>query len=651
VHSVILALLAAGAQAPLDVHPTHLLVRPRPGYSAAELSAVEAGAGARLARALTAIGWRVLDAPRGALDATRRALERSGAFERVDYDRRKRLAYVPNDPYWPGMWSLQRIRADVAWDTAKGSPAVVVAIVDTGLDVTHPDLAANAWVNAGEIPGNGIDDDQNGYVDDVHGYDFAYDDSDPDDQYGHGTSCAGIVAAVQDNGLGVTGVAPLCRVAGVKASTDAGYFYDSAVVPALLYCADMGFQVVSMSFYGDQVTAAERAAIDYCWSKGVLPVAAAGNDASVLPFYPGAYENVLCVAATAPDDRKSWFSNWGSWVDVAAPGEGLSTVTLGAGYTTSFAGTSGATPNVAGLAALLFAAVPGATHAQVRAAIEDTALPLPTAGQAAAPVAYGRIDCPAALDRLLGHTSGTKAARLSFVSPCAGGPGLLPAGAALTAPPPLDLYGVGLESPKQVSVLLGGTALLLASQGRNEVFAVQGTNRASDLELLVDGVSIALLRWEGGSGRAYAPSDVCPRGGGSPLAQGGFAELYRADGANFTCTRNSDGEVVVQLALRKVAAPQLGLMRLEFVRAYTDVAGTEKIAFYDWSSASYPYGTWVDVATTQVAGSSTLVSTLSLGPGPERFRDPEGTLYARLTTTGAGPQGRLTADCFRVRVH
>src|SRR6185295_7407802 len=166
--------------------------------------------------------------------------------------------------------------ADVAWDTLKGAPTVRVAVMDTGLDYTHPDLAANVWTNPGEIPSNGIDDDSNGYIDDVHGYDFAYNDSDPNDNFGHGTSCAGLVAARQDNGIGVTGVAPLCQLVGVKAALDSGYFYDSANVPALLYCADMGFQVISMSFYSDGVTPAEGDAINYCWNHGVLPVAAAG---------------------------------------------------------------------------------------------------------------------------------------------------------------------------------------------------------------------------------------------------------------------------------------------------------------------------------------------------------------------------------------
>src|SRR5262249_20434849 len=156
-------------------------------------------------------------------------------------------------------------------------------------------------------------------------------DSDPSDDNGHGTSCAGLVAAVQDNSTGVTGVAPHCRVAAVKASTSSGFFYASANVPAYVYCADMGFKLMSMSFFSTEVVPAERDAIAYCWAHGVLPVVAAGNDNSVLPFYPAAFPQSLSVGATsANSDLKAYFSDWGTWVNVAAPGISLWTTYPGA---------------------------------------------------------------------------------------------------------------------------------------------------------------------------------------------------------------------------------------------------------------------------------------------------------------------------------
>ncbi len=632
-----------------EVHPTHLLVKPRKNRAPAEIERVERASSAKLVKALPQIGWRILDVPADRLVEIRAALDASGDFEHVDFDKRKELAHVPNDPFWPGMWHMQKIRADVAWDTAKGGASTVVAVMDTGLDTTHPDIAANVWTNPGEIPGNGIDDDGNGYIDDVHGYDFAYVDSDPDDQFGHGTACAGIIAAVQDNNIGVTGVAPLCRVAGVKAANDSGYFYDSANVPALLYCADMGFKVISMSFYSDQVTPAERDAIDYCWAHGVIPVAAAGNDSRVLPYYPGAYEHVLCVAATSYDDSKSWFSNWGSWVDVAAPGEGISTILPGNNYTTGFAGTSGATPHVAGLAALLCAAVPSATNAQVRAAIEDSALTLvqPPYGQFSN---YGRVDCADALARLLGTTSGSKPAKLLFVSPCAGGLTTLVTTTTTSARPPIDFYGIGLEQPNVVQVLRNGTPLSLADQSRNEVHVALSTNLPSLYDFKVNGSSIGSIQWDAGQGFAFAPSDANTSGGGNPLTTGGFNELYRNDGAKFTCTRRDDGTIVVNFAIRKVFAPSLSPMRVEFTRNYDDTNGVETIQLYDWSTWSFPYGNFVTVATTPISGTSTVSTTSIVAPNPARFVDDEGTMYMVLTTTGCGPSGKLNADCLRVRV-
>ena len=647
--SMLLVLAAALAPAPqAPVHPERLLVKLRPDVSASARDAAERAAGARLVRSIDAIGWRVLAvAPERLLEA-REELTASGAFARVDLDRARRLAHAPNDPYWPQMWNLPKIRADVAWDSEKGDPGVVIAVMDTGLDRTHPDLAANVWTNPGEIAGNGLDDDGNGYVDDVHGYDFAYDDAEPDDQYGHGTGCAGIVAAVQDNALGVTGVAPQCRLVGVKAALDSGYFYDSANVPALVYCADMGFQVVSMSFYSDEVTAAERDAIDYCWSKGTLPVAAAGNDDSVLPFYPGAYDHVLSVAATSPADSKSWFSNWGTWVDVAAPGEGLTTTLPGNAYTGGFTGTSGAAPQVSGLAGLLFAADPAATNADVRAAIEDAALTLVQAPYGEF-TGYGRVDCVDALARVLGQTGGSKPAKLAYVAPCGGGPTFLPVGAPPHAPLALTVAGVGLESPNVVRVLRGGVELPLLSQERQQVTARMGPNLSSSLELEVGGASVASLRWDGGMGWVYAPSDGGTSTFGAAQSSGGFLELYRVDGQVFTCGQ-SGGQIVAQFALRGVHPSVLGAMRLELTRSYAGVAGTESVAFYDWSTASYPYGSWVTLLSTPVSGAATLSSAASLGPNPERFLDDVGTLYVRITTSGASGGALLSVDALRVRV-
>ncbi len=633
------------------INPERLLIQLRPGASPAAIERSHLRAGGRVLRDMPQIGWQVVEVDARRLFEVREAYLREPAILSADFDRAKKLAYVPNDPYWP-MWHMQRIKADQAWDTHKGSPTVRVAIMDTGLTTTHPDLAANVWTNPGEIAGNGIDDDGNGYVDDIHGYDFAYGDGNPNDNYGHGTSCAGLVAAIQDNAIGVTGVAPLSQLVGVKAALDSGYFYDSANVPALLYIADMGFQVVSMSFYSDGVTPAERTAIDYCWSHGVLPVAAAGNDSQSLPYYPGAYQNVLSVAATdtSASNNKAGFSNYGTWVRVASPGVSLSTVSGASGYTTGFAGTSGACPQVAGLAALLFS-VPGATNATVRAAIEDTASTLNQVpyGQY---TNYGFIDAKAALDRIQGFTSGSKPARFLFAEPVAGGYFHKWLTTAIAPPPPtLFLHGVGFETPNTVRVLRNGISIPILSRTRNILEVEPNSLSGGFMEIEVNGVVIGSYQHDYDSKWVFSPTDISTQGGGNPVVTGAWKELSRVDGARLTCSTRSGGEIFVQIAFRKVNVLPTSRLDFDFTRSYDNATvGSERIEVYDWSVASYPYGSWNTISTTPITGAGTSTLTPSITTSPQHFIDPEGTIYVQIVTTGVPANALLKADALRVRV-
>ncbi len=630
------------------IDPERLMIQLRPGASVAAITRAHARAGGHVFRDLPQIGWQVVEVDPRTLFESREAYLREPAILRADFDRAKQLAYTPNDPYWP-MWHMQRIKADQAWDTHKGSPSVRVAVMDTGLNTTHPDLAANVWTNPGEIPGNGIDDDGNGYIDDIHGYDFAYNDGDPNDNYGHGSSCAGLIAAQMDNGIGVCGVAPLSQLVGVKAALDSGYFYDSANVPALLYVADMGFQVVSMSFYSDGVTPAERTAIDYCWSHGVLPVAAAGNDSQVLPYYPGAYEHVMSVAATDTSDNKAWFSNWGTWVDVGAPGVGLSTVS-GNGYTTGFAGTSGACPHVAGLAALLFS-VPGATNASVRAAIEDTASTLNQAPYGEY-TNYGLIDAKAALDRIQGFTSGSKPARFLFAEPVAGGYFHRMLNTLIPRPrPSLFIYGVGFEAPNVVRVLRNGVPLPILSRIRNILEVEPNALGGGFMEVEVNGVVIGSYQHDADPNWVFSPTDISTQGGGNPVVSGAWKELSRVDGSKLTCSARSSGDIFVQLAFRKVNVAPNTRLDFEFTRSYDNaIGGSERIDVYDWSVASYPYGPFVTIATNAISNSGTSTINASLTVSPDHYIDPEGTIYVQITTSGVPSNALLRADALRVRV-
>jgi subtilisin family serine protease len=221
------------------------------------------------------------------------------------------------------------IDAPEAWDIATGVPDgsdVIVGIIDTGIDYLHPDLADNMWVNTGEIPGNGIDDDGNGYVDDVHGYDFIQDDGDPSDAAGHGTHCAGTVAGVGDNGLGVAGVNWRCRVMALRSFDAGGGGNTDDSIDAIIYGVANGAKILSSSWGGGSYSLALEYAIIHARDHGVLFVAAAGNygwDIDSEPFYPASYEvsNVISVAATDHTDMLASFSNYGDEsVDVGAPG-------------------------------------------------------------------------------------------------------------------------------------------------------------------------------------------------------------------------------------------------------------------------------------------------------------------------------------------
>jgi subtilisin family serine protease len=272
-------------------------------------------------------------------------LRATGAFRAACPDYKFRpLDTLPNDTYLAFQWYVDSgsgvdIRLPLAWDTQKGNPSVVIAILDTGVDTGHPDLASKIWHNPGEIPGNGIDDDGNGYVDDVQGWDFGDGDNDPNpepifeqvlgydvDIAFHGTFCAGIAGAATNNVEGIAGAGWNCRIMDLKASDAAGAFTTAALTGGIQYAAANGAQVLSMSFGGPGdpgVPEFFQALIDVATAAGVVCVAAAGNDGTNALSYPAACRDVISVAATDETGARASFSNWGPTVDVAAPGSSM----------------------------------------------------------------------------------------------------------------------------------------------------------------------------------------------------------------------------------------------------------------------------------------------------------------------------------------
>lgn len=298
---------------------------------------------------------------------------------------------VPNDPDFSAMYNLRNvgqnggvegadIAAPEAWNTTTGG-GVVVAVIDTGVDYTHPDLAANVWTNAGEIPDNGIDDDNNGYVDDWRGWDFCNHDNDPYDDHSHGTHCAGIIAAAGNNGTGVAGVCWTAKIMPLKFMAASGAGSTSEAVNAILYAARMGARVASNSWGGSGYSQALKDAIEAADGAGMIFVAAAGNSArdnDINAHYPSSYDckNVISVAATDNRDLLASFSCYGlASVDIGAPGVAIRSTVPGGGYAT-YDGTSMATPHVAGAAALALSHAPEKDHHRVIADILGGATPL-----------------------------------------------------------------------------------------------------------------------------------------------------------------------------------------------------------------------------------------------------------------------------------
>ena len=318
--------------------------------------------------------------------------------ERVPLDH---TCLTPNDPSLGSQWHLATINAAGAWNYFSTGSTIKIAIVDNAVDRTHQDLSGNLWVNPGEIAANGIDDDGDGYIDDINGYDVADNDNNPNPPnatFDHGTHCAGIADAKTNNAIGIAGMGYSCKLMGVKSTANSAS--PSSVTngyDGVVYAVSAGADVISMSWGGTGSSATAQNVITWANSQGVVLVAAAGNSNVNTMFYPAGYTECIAVAATNSNDTKASFSNYGTWVDISAPGNNIYSTLPGNAYG-NMSGTSMACPLVAGLAGLMLSLNPLMTPTNVRNCIVNNATNINTQNPSyIGQLGGGRIDANASM--------------------------------------------------------------------------------------------------------------------------------------------------------------------------------------------------------------------------------------------------------------
>jgi subtilisin family serine protease len=271
-------------------------------------------------------------------------------FDYVERDQYAHTAEIPNDPGFVSEWHLAKIQGAQAWSLTTGSPSVVVAVIDTGVYGTHPDLASNL----------------------APGWNFVKSNSDTSDLLGHGTAVAGAIAAAGNNGIGVAGVSWHSRMMPLVVVDENDLAAYSNIAEAIQYAADRGIRVINISIGGAVPSSTLQSAVDYAWNRGALIFAAAMNNGSSDPYYPAACNHVMAVSATDGNDHLASFSNYGNWIAISAPGASILTTVPGGGYAYWF-GTSFSSPIVAGVAALSLAVNPALTNAELVTILEKSA--------------------------------------------------------------------------------------------------------------------------------------------------------------------------------------------------------------------------------------------------------------------------------------
>ncbi len=370
-----------------DVAAGELLIKFKPGTADATENTIHNKLKAKVAKKIAKLGVDQVEIPKGlTVDDAIKFYKKYREVEYVEPNHILSALQVPNDALYASQWAFAKMNAPAAWDIATGTASVIIAVVDTGVDYNHAELAGKV----------------------IKGYDYINNDADPIDDEGHGTHVAGIAAATTNNGAGIAGMSWGSKVLAVKVLNAAGNGTDVTVSNGITYAADNGAKIINLSLGGAGYSVTMANAVQYARNAGCLVIAAAGNEGDGLNrvSYPAAYHDVLCVAATDRNDAQSSYSNYGWYVDVSAPGGddmgtnpayGILSCWPGGGYAWA-EGTSMATPYVAGLAALIAAKYPSRTADQIAWTIQEAAHDLGAAGRDDR-FGFGRINAQESLEQ------------------------------------------------------------------------------------------------------------------------------------------------------------------------------------------------------------------------------------------------------------
>jgi subtilisin family serine protease len=376
-----LLLACTASAAPARFVSGRILIKPKPGVAERSFKSTLLRHGGRQDHAIHRSNVRVVNVTEASAAGVLAALQHDPTIEFAERDYLAEAAFVPNDAYVVSgsEWHLEKIQAPQAWNITFGASNVIVAVLDSGINAAHPDLAGKV----------------------LPGYDFVWGDSNPADDFGHGTAVSGVIAAAGNNSIGVAGVAFGSKILPVKVMDASGFAAYSTMAQGIRYAVDQGARVINISIAGSSPSSTLQDAINYAWSNNVVVVAAAGNNGNSTPQYPAACEHVVAVSATDPNDALASFSSTGGHLVLAAPGDNIYTTSrdLNNPYS-SWRGTSFASPIVAAVAALVASANASLDNAQIVSVLEQTADDLGTSGFDAV-FGFGRVNADRAVSGAL----------------------------------------------------------------------------------------------------------------------------------------------------------------------------------------------------------------------------------------------------------